>query len=48
MFIGVNLFVVGTVGVLHKNVVTLLFGFSAMIFFSLGLIWVMWVVMDDY
>jgi hypothetical protein len=45
---GGNLLVVGTVGVLHKNVITVIFGFSAMVFFSLGLIWVMWVVMDDY
>lgn len=45
---GVNLLVVGTVAVLHKNVLTMVFGFSAMVFFSLGLVWVMWVVMDDY
>ena len=48
LFIGGNLLVAGTVGVLNKNAVTLIFGFSAIVFFSLGLIWVMWVVMDDY
>ena len=48
LLIGGNLLVAGTVGVLQKNVVTVVFGFSAMVFFSLGLIWVMWVVMDDY
>jgi hypothetical protein len=48
LFVGGNSLVVGTVGLLHKNPVTLVFGFSAIIFFSLGLIWVMWMVMDDY
>ena len=48
LFIGGNLLVVGAVGVGHKNAVTLIFGLSAIVFFSLGLIWVMWVVMDDY
>ncbi len=48
LFIGGNLLAAATVGGLHKNVVTVVFGFSAMVFFSLGLIWVMWFVMDDY
>lgn len=48
LFIGGNLLAAGAVGVLHRNVVTVVFGFSAMVFFSLGLIWVMWFVMDDY
>ena len=48
LFIGGNLLVVMVVAELHRNVVTLVFGLSAIVFFSLGLIWVMWVVMDDY
>ena len=48
LFIGGNSLVVGAVCLLHKNPVTLVFGLSAIVFFSLGLIWVMWVVMDDY
>jgi hypothetical protein len=48
LLIGGNLVVAGAVGGLHKNVITVVFGFSAMVFFSLGLIWVMWFVMDDY
>ncbi len=38
----------GFVLVLAKNVVTLVCGGSGMIFYSLGLTWVMWFVMDDY
>jgi hypothetical protein len=48
LFVGGNSLVVGMVALLHKNPVTLVFGFSAIVFFSLGLIWVMWMVMDDY
>lgn len=48
LFIGGNLLFAGAVGALDKNAVTVIFGFSGMVFFSLGLIWVMWVVMDDY
>lgn len=48
LLIGGNLLAAGAVGVLHRNVITVVFGFSAMVFFSLGLIWVMWFVMDDY
>ena len=33
---------------LPKNAVTLAFGFSGMVLFSVGLTWVMWMVMDDY
>lgn len=32
----------------HKNVISLVFGFSGMIFFSIGLTWIMWMVLDDY
>ena len=48
LFISGNLLVVATVSGLHLNVVTLIFGLSGIVMFSLGLIWVMWVVMDDY
>jgi hypothetical protein len=48
LLVGGNLLVVGLVSVLHKNVVTLAFGFGAMIFCSLALTWVTWVVLDDY
>jgi len=48
MLAGGNLLVVGAVLALHANVVTLIFGLSAVVLFSLGLTWVMWFVMDDY
>ena len=48
MLVGGNLLVVGAVLGLHSNVVTLIFGLSAVILFTLGLTWVMWAVMDDY
>ena len=48
LFIGGNLLVVATVSGLHRNAVTLVFGLATIVLFSLGLIWVMWVVMDDY
>ena len=43
-----NLLVVGAVLGLHQNAVTLVFGLSAVVLFTLGLTWVMWAVMDDY
>lgn len=48
LLVGGNLAVAGAVSLMHKNVVTLAFGFSAMVFCSLALTWVMWVVLDDY
>lgn len=48
LLVGGNLLIVALVFGLHPNVVTVVFGFSGVIFFSLGLSWVMWVVMDDY
>jgi len=48
LFVSGNLLVVASVSGLHRNAVTLVFGLSAIVMFSLGLIWVMWVVMDDY
>lgn len=48
MLIGGNLALVGLVLVLQKNVVTLVFGGSGIIFYSIGLTWIMWFVMDDY
>jgi len=40
----------GCISIVNPNdfVVPIFYGFSGMVFFSLGLIWVMWVVMDDY
>ncbi len=48
LLIGGNVLMVGALAVLHRNPVTLVFGFSAMVFCSLALTWVMWFVMDDY
>jgi hypothetical protein len=48
MLAGGNLLVVGAVLALHANAVTLIFGLSAVVLFTLGLTWVMWAVMDDY
>ena len=48
LFISGNLLVVASVSGLYRNAVTLVFGLAAIVMFSLGLIWVMWVVMDDY
>ena len=48
LLIGVNLLVIVTVIGLDKNPVTLVFGFSAMVFCTIALTWVMWFVMDDY
>ena len=45
---GGNLLVIAAVLLTHKNVLTLIFGLSATVFFSLTLIWVMWFVIDDY
>ena len=45
---GGNALIVGLVLILPKNVMTVVFGFSGMIFVSLALTWIMWVVMDDY
>lgn len=36
------------VAVMHKNLVVLVFGLSGAVVFSIGLTWVMWVVMDDH
>ena len=36
------------VAFLPKNAVTLAFGFSGMVLYSVGVTWVMWMVMDDY
>lgn len=48
MLIGGNLLLVALVVLMAKNVVSLVFGGSGMIFYSLALTWIMWFVMDDY
>lgn len=48
LLIGGNVLMLGALAVMHRNPVTLVFGFSAMVFCSLALTWVMWFVMDDY
>ncbi|MEO6874681.1 MAG: hypothetical protein ABI222_07655 [Opitutaceae bacterium] len=48
LLIGGNLLVIGLLCVMSKNVMTLAFGFSAMVFCSLALTWIMWGVLDDY
>ena len=48
LLVGGNLLVLGAVSVMQRNIVTLAFGFSAMVFCSLALTWIMWVVLDDY
>jgi hypothetical protein len=45
---GGNVVFAGAMLLAHKNVVTLVFGFSGMVFFSIGLTWIMWAVLDDY
>lgn len=37
-----------TVAILPLHVVTLVYGFSGIVLFTVGLSWVMWVVMSDY
>ena len=48
VLIGGNLVFVGAAAVGSRNVVTVGFAFGGIIFFSLALTWVMWVVLDDY
>lgn len=48
LLIGGNLLVVAVVLLLQKNVISLIFGFSAMVFVSIAVTWIMWFVMDDY
>lgn len=48
MLVGGNLAIIGAVVVTNINVVTVIFGLSGLIIFSLGLSWVMWQVMDKY
>jgi len=36
------------VAVMHKNVAVLVFGLSGAVVFSIGVTWVIWVVMDDH
>ena len=48
VLVGGNLGFAGAMLLAHKNVVTLVFGFSGMVFFSIGLTWIMWAVLDDY
>lgn len=48
LLVGGNLAIIGAVVVTNINVVTVIFGLSGLIIFSLGLSWVMWQVMDKY
>jgi hypothetical protein len=43
-----NALLVGLVAVLPKNPFTLVYGFSGVVVFSVGLTWVVWGVMSDY
>jgi len=43
-----NALFVGLVSMLPKNPVVLVYGFSAVVLFSVGVTWVMWAVMSDY
>jgi hypothetical protein len=43
-----NAAIIGAILVLPKNAVTLAFGFSGAVLYSVGISWVVWVVMDDY
>ena len=45
---GGNLVFAGAMLLAHKNAISLVFGFSGMVFFSIGLTWIMWAVLDDY
>lgn len=46
--VGGNLAIVVTLLVCGFNVVSGMFAFGGMVFFSAGLTWIMWFVMDDY
>lgn len=46
--LGGNLAIVVTLLVCGFNIVSGLFAFGGMVFFSAGLTWIMWFVMDDY
>jgi len=48
LLIGGNVLFAGLVLLMAKNIVSLVFGGSGMIFYSLALTWIMWFVMDDY
>jgi hypothetical protein len=48
LLVGGNLLIAALVFGLSRNVVVLVFAGSGMIFYSLALTWIMWMVMDDY
>tara|TARA_R110002111_G_scaffold112223_4_gene172027 strand:+ start:740 stop:1093 length:354 start_codon:yes stop_codon:yes gene_type:complete len=43
-----NGLIVLTVAILPVNVVTLVYGFSGVVLYTIGLTWVMWAVMSNY
>jgi len=48
ILVGGNLAIIGAVVLTNINVVTVIFGLSGLIVFSLSLSWIMWQVMDRY
>lgn len=48
VLIGFDLLIVALVLLVGPNVVSLLFGFGGIVFFNLGLTWIMWMLVDDY
>jgi hypothetical protein len=48
MLVGGNVLIVGLVGVLGPNVVTVMFGFGGVVIFTISLTWIMWQVMGRY
>ena len=46
--IGGNAVMILAIAILPKNPVVLIFGFSGVVLYSVGITWVMWMVMDDY
>ncbi len=48
LIIGGNLAIVGAVALSGFNLISVIFGMSGLIVFSLGATWIMWQVMDKY
>ena len=48
LLIGGNLAIVGAVALSGFNLISVIFGLSGLIVFSLGATWIMWQVMDKY
>ncbi len=48
VLIGGNLLLLGMVAIARFNPISLIYGFSGIIIFTLSFTWVMWFIVDDY